>query len=120
MKIFFTLWLLLLCFLVKSATITIAGSGNWSSTTPNAPWPGGILPNPGDDIVISGGRTLSVDGNYTCNSITIGSSAATSNTLTVNSGFTLTVSNTITIVPPIRDCPKNCVKVMSAYLRKGM
>ena len=116
MKIFFTLWLLLLCFLVKSATITIAGSGNWSSTTPNAPWPGGILPNPGDDIVISGGRTLSVDGNYTCNSITIGSSAATSNTLTVNSGFTLTVSNTITIVPPITSANTNLLDAGNGFV----
>lgn len=78
---------------------------------PNAPWPGGVLPAAGDNIIVSGGRILTVDGNYTCNSITVGSSAATSNTLVVNSGFSLTVTNDITIVPPITSANTNLLNV---------
>src|SRR4051812_5014292 len=55
-----------------AATITTAGSGNWSSTVPGAPWPGGIIPSAGDDIVIKDGTTLTVDGNRTCKSIGFG------------------------------------------------
>lgn len=33
--------------------ITTAGSGNWSSTTPNAPWPSGTLPVTGDTVTIA-------------------------------------------------------------------
>lgn len=35
-----------------AATITTAGSGNWNSTTPNAPWPGGTVPAAGDSVII--------------------------------------------------------------------
>jgi hypothetical protein len=94
-----------------SATITITGSGNWSSTTPNAPWPGGVLPAAGDDVVVASGFTLTVDGNYSCNSINIGTAANTSNTLLINSGFTLTVANAVTIVPPNAGTNNNTLNV---------
>ena len=35
------------------ATVTTAGAGNWSSTTPDTPWPGGTLPSAGDAVVIN-------------------------------------------------------------------
>jgi hypothetical protein len=45
---------------VIAAPITSAGSGNWDSTTPNAPWAGGIVPGrrrcydrPGDNITVT-------------------------------------------------------------------
>ena len=100
----------------KAATITVGGSGNWSSTTVNAPWPGGALPLPGDNVVISGGRTLTVDGNYNITNVTIGSAAGTSNSLLVNSGFTLTVSNTITITPPNAGTNNNILNIGAGYV----
>lgn len=101
---------------LNAAVITIGGSGNWSSTVPNAPWPGGTLPLAGDDVIISGGRTLTVDGNYSITNITIGSAAGTSNTLLINSGFTLTVTNTITIVPPSASTNTNLLNIGAGYI----
>lgn len=43
------------------ATITTAGSGNWSSTTPNAPWPDGTKPTTGDVVEIAAGHTVTLD-----------------------------------------------------------
>lgn len=43
-----------------AATVTSAGSGNWNSTTPNAPWPGGTLPAASSDVVIFGGHSVTV------------------------------------------------------------
>ena len=80
-----------------STTITTAGSGNWSSTTPNAPWPGGTIPLATDDIIVGNGFTLTVDGNRTCNSVsfTAPTSGTGTGTLTVNSGFQLTVTTVV-------------------------
>lgn len=47
------------------ATITTAGSGNWNSTTPNAPWPGGTIPAATDEVIIANGHTLTVPAGYT-------------------------------------------------------
>lgn len=43
------------------AAISTAGSGNWSSTTPNAPWPGGTLPTAADDVTIANTHTVTLD-----------------------------------------------------------
>lgn len=77
--------------LSQAATITTTGSGNWSSTVPNAPWPGGIIPASTDDVVIGTGFTLTVDGNRTANSMTVGNGS----TLTVNTGVVLTITTSI-------------------------
>lgn len=45
------------------ATITTGGSGNWSSTTNNAPWPSGTKPTTGDVVVIATGHTVTLDEN---------------------------------------------------------
>ncbi len=63
------------------AAITTAGSGNWSSTTLNAPWPSGTVPTSADTVTIANTHTVTVDG------------AAACSTLTINSGGTLTHSN---------------------------
>lgn len=44
------------------ADITCGGSGLASSTTPNAPWPGGTLPAATDNVIVPSGVTLTVDG----------------------------------------------------------
>jgi hypothetical protein len=50
---------------VLAATITTAGSGSWNSITPNAPWPGGVIPGATDKVVIAAGHTVTVPGGYT-------------------------------------------------------
>lgn len=47
------------------ASITSAGSGNWNSTTSNAPWPSGLVPVSGDTVIISNGHTITVPVGYT-------------------------------------------------------
>src|SRR5882672_8386331 len=85
--------LLLLAFGASyAATITTTGSGNWSSTVPNAPWPGGTIPAVGDNVIIGDGFTLTVDGNRTCNALTVGNGS----TISVNATFILTVTTTLT------------------------
>ena len=44
--------------IARAATITTAGSGNWNSTTANAPWPGGTVPPAGSDVVIANGNSV--------------------------------------------------------------
>ena len=72
-----------------SAAITTTGSGNWSSTTPNTPWPGGKIPLSTDDINIGNRFALTVDGNGTSNSVSFTAPASGTGigTLTVKSGF---------------------------------
>jgi len=77
-----------------AATVTTAGSGNWNSTTVNAPWPLGTVPVAGSDIIIANGNTVTVTAN-------IANSPAT---ITINSGgqltvggFTLAVSGATTV-----------------------
>ncbi|NJN41193.1 MAG: hypothetical protein HC811_02085 [Flammeovirgaceae bacterium] len=70
------LWqiILLLCF-VSSAfgQVTTGGSGNWSSTTINAPWAGAAVPTAGQTVTINSGHTVTLDINtaVTLASITI-------------------------------------------------
>lgn len=65
MKSFITMLMLLLFISLSSygeiTTITTSGSGNWSSTTPDAPWPGGTLPTAADNVVIASGHTVTID-----------------------------------------------------------
>ncbi|RJO60729.1 MAG: hypothetical protein C4542_08260, partial [Dehalococcoidia bacterium] len=82
---------------VYAATITTAGSGNWNSTTNNAPWPGGTVPATTDNVVIRPGDTVTVTANATINSITFANTATATGTLTVNSSVTLTVTAGITL-----------------------
>src|SRR5687767_806694 len=65
---------------------TTIASGNWSNT---AVWPGGIILPSTANIVIGTGLALTVDGNRTCNSMTVG----TGSTLSVDNGIILTVTN---------------------------
>lgn len=77
------------------AAITTAGSGNWSSTTPNAPWPSGTVPTASDAVTIASGHTVTLD-----------TTGCVCSTLTINDGGTwaghrsnnisLTVQTTIT------------------------
>jgi hypothetical protein len=45
----------------STGAIVAAGNGNWSSHTPNSPWPGGVVPTASDAVVIPNGRTVTID-----------------------------------------------------------
>ena len=45
----------------RAATIVATGSGNWSSTTPGAPWPGGVVPASTDNATVNTPHTVTVD-----------------------------------------------------------
>ena len=79
---------LLLSFTAFSQTITSANSGNWAD---DSTWVGGTAPASGNDVVIAH--------NVTCNSV------KTANSLTVNTGVTLTVgtSGNLTITNSVTD-----------------
>jgi len=74
-----------------SATITSAGSGNWNSTTNNAPWPGGVVPATTDLVVIAIGNNVTVTVAATCAGVTVNSLGI----LTINQSITLTVNGDI-------------------------
>lgn len=67
-----------------AATITTAGSGDYSSTTANAPWPSGTIPDPATDTVVVGsGHTLTISDTRTVPAITISNGAAASDAVLV-------------------------------------
>ncbi|MBT8327934.1 MAG: hypothetical protein KJP21_09435, partial [Bacteroidia bacterium] len=83
---FLTVLLVLLGIQLNAATITSNSTGgDWSSSST---WVGGVVPGSLDDVVING--TVTLDGNYSCNNITIASTATLVNennwsrSLTVN------------------------------------
>jgi hypothetical protein len=47
----------------RAADITATGSGNWSSTVPDAPWPGGVVPGTNDDVDVEAPFNITVDTN---------------------------------------------------------
>ena len=88
------------------ATITNTGSGNWSSTTPDAPWSGGTLPGATDDVVIAAGTTVTLDASQTFGSspasngyaltingkLDFGTVSTAAKVLTVNGGITVSAT----------------------------
>ncbi|HOK97741.1 MAG TPA: hypothetical protein PLD12_01235 [Bacteroidales bacterium] len=83
--------LLLISWRVWAATITSAGSGNWSNP---ATWVGGVVPGLADDVVIANGHTVTVDGNFACDSIGMPAGANNTN-LNIAGTNTLTVTNDV-------------------------
>lgn len=72
---------------LNAATITTTGSGNWNSTTPNAPWPGGTVPALGDIVIIANTHTVTLTANVT----------KSGGTVTVNQGGTLICNASLAI-----------------------
>ncbi len=54
--------------------ISSAGTGNWHSTTPNAPWPSGVIPVYTDTVTIAAGHVITATAPITVTSITINAS----------------------------------------------
>ncbi|MGE0590324.1 MAG: beta strand repeat-containing protein, partial [Cyclobacteriaceae bacterium] len=67
--------------------ITTGGSGNWSSTTLNAPWAGGVVPVAGQTVTINNGHIVTLNVN----------TAATLTSITINSGGTLRTTGAFTV-----------------------
>lgn len=80
---------------VKTAT----GSGNWSSTTLNAPWSDGIVPVATDDVTINDGVTVTIDFpvGATCNNLTVGQGVSGILQYEVTTARLLTVAQNVTI-----------------------
>lgn len=57
---------LMLATVAPAADITASGSGNWSSTVPDAPWPEGIVPGPNDSVDVEAPFEITVDVDITC------------------------------------------------------
>ncbi|MFZ4581212.1 MAG: hypothetical protein ACOYM7_01065 [Paludibacter sp.] len=72
---------------IKAATITSTGSGNWNSTTANAPWPSGIVPAVGDIVIIANTHTVNLTVAVT----------KTAGTVTVSQGGTLNLNASLTV-----------------------
>lgn len=75
------------------AVITTGGSGDWASTTPNAPWPGGTLPTTSDTVVIASGHTVTVSDSQS----TWGTSPASASAAATTTDVVLTITGTLTI-----------------------
>ncbi len=71
------------------AVIASAGSGNWSSTVANTPWPSGTVPIEGDTVTIANTHTVTIDQN-----ITIGDDTTTA-AIQVASGGVLQATNAV-------------------------
>jgi Secretion system C-terminal sorting domain len=77
---------MLMTSIAQAATRTASVTGNWNVA---ATWGGAAPPVAGDDVIINNGISVTVIQNEACATITFRSA---SGTLTVNGGFTLTVS----------------------------
>lgn len=75
------------------AVITTGGSGDWASTTPNAPWPGGTKPTTSDTVVIASGHTVTVS----TNEDTWGTSPDENTSAASTADVVLTITGTLTI-----------------------
>ncbi|MEX0737341.1 MAG: T9SS type A sorting domain-containing protein [Bacteroidota bacterium] len=84
--------------------ITSKGSGDWSSTTPDAPWPGGVVPGPTDNIVVADGHTVTINTTEAeCNNLTIGTTGGSNTTVRWRVGSEkggLTVNGNIVLAFP--------------------
>ncbi|MBI4811151.1 MAG: hypothetical protein HY800_06895, partial [Ignavibacteriales bacterium] len=82
--------------------ITIAGTqalGQTNTASAGTTWEGatwslGHVPLASEDAVINSGINLTINSNAVCGSLTIGNATVSATTLTINAGFSLTISGT--------------------------
>lgn len=89
-KSLLVLFLLLTVSFTNAATITSAGSGNWSTAST---WVGGVVPTSADNVTIVTGHTVTVAASTSITNLIL---STTTSKLIINSGQTLTVSGTFT------------------------
>jgi hypothetical protein len=121
-----TLIVLLTMFVLMSTAATAAprfsvATGDWSSTTTWSATSGGAagasVPVAGDAVTIEGAHNVTITADAACTSITF-PATATTNTLNINSGITLTVSGDITI-PRAANPGMNTIAVGAGNLNVG-
>jgi len=80
---------------LKSATVTSVVTGNWGD---DATWDTGLKPISSDDVVISGGFTITANSDWTCASLTINAPTGNGTSqLTISDGKTITVNGSVDI-----------------------
>jgi hypothetical protein len=95
----FRLILFSLFFLLHTATqaATITSNNVTGFWDVGGTWVGGVVPGPGDDVIINASATITVRTNVSCLSLSWTGNPSATRTFTVNAGFTLTVSGNITL-----------------------
>ena len=83
----------------SAVTKTAVATGNWSAA---ATWSPSGVPASGDDVIIKGGFTVTVDGTYTCRNLNVGDATASNATLTANASGNLTITGDVQINPSNR------------------
>ena len=53
------------------ATITSSGTGNWTATVADAPWPGGTVPGTGDLAIVDSGDNVTLTASVATGSIKV-------------------------------------------------
>ncbi|MBL0335839.1 MAG: fibronectin type III domain-containing protein [Chitinophagaceae bacterium] len=83
----------------SAGNIVSAGNGLWSSTVPNAPWPGGIVPTSNDIVTIANGTNVTIDiPTAVCYNLIVGQGASGVLTMDLSTTCsTLTVGNNVTV-----------------------
>lgn len=99
---------------LNAQTITSASSGNWSSAST---WVGGNVPTSANDVVIADGHNVTVDGTYTCKSLTI-AAGGSSHSLNIGSN-SLTVTNTTTINRPTTNSRNKFIEIGTGIFFSG-
>ncbi len=97
---------------INAATITSNNvTGFWDAGTT---WVGGVAPQPGDDVIINASATITVRTNVSCLSLSWTGNPAGARTLTVNAGFTLTVTGNITLSAATTNGRNRVINVLGA------
>src|SRR5437016_5989610 len=79
----------------RAATISATGSGNWDSTTPNAPWPGGAVPAATDNVIIGAGFTVTVASPASVNNLTVNGTGVCQNNSSLTASGNISGSGTL-------------------------
>ncbi len=89
--------MIVLCTIrVDAATISAKATGNWSAT---GTWDLNRVPTGSDNVVIKGGWVVTVNGNYSCNNLTIGDAGSGCTVQITTSGKSLTINGALSINP---------------------
>ncbi len=100
----------LLHFATQGATITSKNvTGFWDVGTN---WIGDVAPGPGDDVIIDDSATITVRTNVTCLSLTWTGNPPATRVLTINSGFSLTVTGDIILSSPTDGTKNRTINVI--------